>query len=76
MNDYECPHRAWKDSIASVSYSCPRCLEAENQRLQMIIKAIKEWATVDFNKSLLGFIQETEACKLAEEIEKKLKGEK
>jgi len=50
-------------------------LDADIQRLQMIIKAVKEWAVVDFNESLLGFIRETEECKSAEEIENKLGGD-
>lgn len=49
--------------------------QAENQRLNAIIAAVKEWAIVDFNESLLGFIKQIEECKSKEKIESKLKGE-
>ena len=50
-------------------------LQAENEKANMIIKAIEEWAVADMNNDLLAFIRETKA-KTAKEIEEALQGKK
>jgi hypothetical protein len=58
---------------------CDQCkieqLQAENKNLSMIIKAIEEWAVVDFNNDLLAFIKESKKMS-ADEIEQALQGKK
>lgn len=49
-------------------------LEAENKKLQAVVKAVEEWAVSDMNNDLLGFIKETTAMPDAESIYKALKG--